>query len=93
MRTLEILRRDLKRANIEAVADLANVSTKTLYRIRQAKPTDKKPYAPGLDMAERIDAALDCVPLAPPPAVAAMTATKRRRASLKGKPAEEQQEA
>ena len=60
MRTLTALRRDLKRANVEDVAKLAGVSTKTLYRIRQR--TD---YAPGLDVAERISAALDRVKLGP----------------------------
>lgn len=60
MRTLNILRRDLKRANVEDVAKLAGVSTKTIYRIRTSTS-----YAPGLDVAERISAALDRIKLAP----------------------------
>ena len=60
MRTLSTLRRDLKRANVEDVAKLAGVSTKTIYRIRTSAN-----YAPGLDVAERISAALDRVKLGP----------------------------
>lgn len=62
MRTLSTLRRDLKRANVEDVAKLAGVSTKTVYRIRQSDT-----YAPGLDVAERLSAALDVVKLEPLP--------------------------
>lgn len=61
MRTLNTLRRDLKRANVEDVAKLAGVSTKTIYRIRQGH----NGYAPALDVAERISAALDRVKLMP----------------------------
>lgn len=60
MRTLQLLRRDIARANPHEVAALANINLKTVTRIR-----DNAKYFPRLDLAEKVSSALDCVQLAP----------------------------
>jgi len=54
MRTLQRLRADLEGHNVQALAALAGVNAKTIYRIRHSPD-----YMPGADKVERISAALD----------------------------------
>ena len=68
----------LEGVNVEAVAKAANVSTKTIYRIRQAAQPGREQYEPGLMTAKAIIDAVDAVR-----AVAkAKRALKRRAAKV-----------
>ena len=60
MRTLQLLRQDLARADIDEVARLAKVNVKTVKRILQSDI-----YHPRMNVAEKLSSALDCVELAP----------------------------
>lgn len=55
MVTSEQLAEQLRTVNVEAVAKEANVSTKTIYRLRHMQ------HSPRLDVAERILSAIERV--------------------------------